>query len=430
MRRRLILAMAAVILTGMLTLGVPLAFLLQRVARAEANARLSRQAESVLGVVIDDLAVGLTPAEATLDRLAPAGELVLVLRDGVTVSQGGDVPEGETFRVYEPGPGGTEIVVEALAGPVAERVQRAIVVLVVLGGMGLGVSFVAAVALSSGIAEPLDRLAASARRLGSGDFSVTAPRSGLPEVDVIADALDESARRIELLVQAERQFSANASHQLRSALTGIRLRLEELSLSQDEDVRTEADAALLQTDRLTATVDGLLQLGRTGRAGLAVDFDLVELVRAHVADARIPLRRAGRDARVADVVPEGAESDGATVRVRASPGAVGQVLDVLLSNASVHGRGTVTVSVSTSISAQGRVASVDVTDEGSGTAAADPFAGSRSEGGHGIGLRLGRVLAESEGGGLVLAGRAPTTFRMSLPIVDDSSGATSAATGT
>src|SRR5437773_2500397 len=93
------------------------------------------------------------------------------------------------------------------------------------------------------LAAPLDDLARAAERLGAGDFSATAPRSGLEEIDTIAAALDSSAARIATLVQAEREFSANASHQLRSALTSLRLRLESLAATDDPAVAGEAARA-------------------------------------------------------------------------------------------------------------------------------------------------------------------------------------------
>ena len=87
-----------------------------------------------------------------------------------------------------------------------------------------------------------------------GLFSLATPRSGVPEIDAIASSLDRSAQRVEELLRAERSFSEHASHQLRTALTGLQLRLEELASSDDPAVREEAEAALVQSARLLSTI--------------------------------------------------------------------------------------------------------------------------------------------------------------------------------
>jgi len=93
------------------------------------------------------------------------------------------------------------------------------------------------------------------------------------------------------------------------------------------------------------------------------------------------------------------------------PSAVGHILDVLLENALVHGRGPVAVTVRRN----GGEIEIEVADDGPSTASADPFSDGRADTSHGIGLRLARTLAESEGGELRLLDVAPTVFRLSLP---------------
>src|SRR5258706_392736 len=169
------------------------------------------------------------------------------------------------------------------------------------------------------LAAPLDDLARAADRLGAGDFSATAPRSGMEEVDTIAAALDTSAARIANLVQAEREFSANASHQLRSALTSLRLRLESLAAVDDPAVAAEAARALEQAERLSDTVADLLRLARTGRADDAQTFDLAVLASAHLRDLRPRLEVERRAA--APGAPPPPRPPGAPRPARAGPGA-------------------------------------------------------------------------------------------------------------
>ena len=113
----------------------------------------------------------------------------------------------------------------------------------------------------------------------------------MPEIDAIASSLDRSAERVEELLRAERSFSEHASHQLRTALTGLQLRIEELAGNDDPAVREEAEAALEQSARLLSIIEELLALARTGRAGNVTRFDLGDLVRQHVDDIEPILAR-------------------------------------------------------------------------------------------------------------------------------------------
>ena len=266
--------------------------------------------------------------------------------------------------------------VESPSDTVDARVQRALLAVVLLGLGALGAALILALIQARRLADPLDRLARSATRLGDGDFSLATPRSGVPEIDAIASSLDRSAERVEEYLLAERRFSEHASHQLRTALTGLQLRIEELAGNDDPEVREEAEAALEQSARLLSIIEELLALARTGRAGNVSRFDLADLVRQHVDDIEPMLGREGRRAVV--VAPE-------AVPVLATLGAVGQVLDILLSNSVRHGAGCVTATVSV----DDRRARVDITDEGEGIVDRDGtsvFAERADRNGHGIGL--------------------------------------------
>ena len=408
MRRRLLLAIIGVSVAALVVLGVPLAYLLDRLAHQEATARLQRQAESLLLAVEFQLAAGDSVNSDDLRELVPPGDF-LVLRLGGTAASIGQRPTGESLTVRTTGQTGLQLQLTTSAAPVIERVRRALVVLAAFSAVGLGAAALLAGILARRLSAPLDDLAAVAARLGDGDFSVTAPRSGLPEVDAIAEALNRSSARIAELVRAERAFSANASHQLRSSLTGLRLRLEELAAHPDPDVRAEAGAALDQATRLSDVVGELLALARTGRAGRAGRFDLAALVGQHVEDWRPALARQHRPLRV---VTEG--TDGPVI-VTATAGAVGQALDVLLANALDHGAGTVTVR----LRRDDATAAVEVEDEGAGVPAEAEgrlFERRPDAEGHGIGLALARALVEAEAGRLELVQPRPAVFRLVLPL--------------
>ena len=405
MRRRLLASTLTIAVAILVLFGVPLGMVLDRAVHADARSRLEREATRVARELGRDPQGSGRPTPAELERLVPAGDRVSVMYPhGTVASEPARVPEA--FVATVTGPNRSQVRVESPSEPIGARVDRALLALVLLGVLALGAALGLALIQSRRLADPLARLARSAARLGDGDFSLSTPRSGVPEIDEIASSLDLSAERIEELLRAERSFSEHASHQLRTALTGLQLRIEELSEHHDPAVREEARAALEQSARLTATIEELLTLARTGRAGIVRDFDLGDLVRQHVDDVEPILARAGRRAVV--VAPE-------PVPVKAALGAVGQVLDILLSNSARHGAGCVTTTVST----YGSHARVEVTDEGDGFGDRDTatvFAEQPDASGHGIGLALARRLVTTEGGTITLLCATPPVFRVELPL--------------
>jgi signal transduction histidine kinase len=414
--RRLLLASTLTIVVAILLLfGVPLGIVLDRAVHSDAQSALQSEAKHV---AVEISEVPLSPAHPStdlLDRAVPPGDRAIVqcrLPIGCARSWGPNLTvSGSTVVKHPiietvPGPSGTVVIVQTPAGKVDSRVLRALLALVALALVALGAALGLALIQSKRLADPLARLARSATRLGDGDFSLATPRSGVPEIDEIASSLDRSATRVEELLRAERSFSSNASHQLRTALTGIQLRLEELAGNESAAVREEAEAALEQSARLLVTIEELLALARTGRAGNVTRFDLADLVRQHVDDVEPILARGGRRA-VVDV--------SGPVPVMATLGAVGQALDILLSNAVRHGSGCVTATVAV----DERRARVDIADEGKGIIDREDdsvFVERPDANGHGIGLALARTLITTEGGTIILLRAAPPIFRIELPV--------------
>jgi signal transduction histidine kinase len=216
--------------------------------------------------------------------------------------------------------------------------------------------------------------------------------------------------RLTDLLERERAFSADASHQLRTPLTGLQLGLEQ-ALSQAQQPGFDPRPALTEaSDRVSDlhhTVEDLLQVARAG-PGYVLSVDPVALQTALTEADRLwhgPLAEKGRQLAIR------LDSDLTSVLV---PGrATAQILNVLLDNALRHGTGSVTVTAR----GFGDAVAVDVTDEGSITA--DPetlFARHALDGsGHGIGLPLARSVAEACGGRLRLAEATRTTFSLLLP---------------
>jgi signal transduction histidine kinase len=407
--RRLLISTVAIALVALTILGVPLAFLLDRVVEDAAHARLQRQVDAIAVAVDDRIRAGRLPGAGELTRLTPRGDWVIVHLDGGQV-EGGRRPSGETLAATAEVTAGATVRLETSVRPFDARVRRWVLVLLAVAGVGLGGAAVLAVVQARRFARPLEGLARAADRLGGGDFSASVPRCGLPEIDAVADALETGGRRVAEMVHAERQFSAHASHQLRSALTGLSLSLEDLAADADPATGEGVAAALDQVTRLSATVEELLHLARTGRAGERRTFDATRLVGQHVEDWRPRFARRRRAVALAAPGP---------LPVRAAPGALGQAVDVLLSNALSHGDGSATVTMRR---VEGRV-EVDISDAGPGVDLSvrahlfDPMAATPA--GHGIGLPLARLLVDAEGGTLDLVDPDTATFRIRLTADDD-----------
>ena len=117
----------------------------------------------------------------------------------------------------------------------------------------------------------------------------------MPELDRVADVLDASAERIARMLTAERRLAAHASHQLRTPLTALSMRLEEITLTDDpETVKEEASIALGQVERLTDVVQRLLTNSRDPRSGSAVAFDPDKVVKQQIEEWRPASRSEGR----------------------------------------------------------------------------------------------------------------------------------------
>jgi signal transduction histidine kinase len=261
----------------------------------------------------------------------------------------------------------------------------AVGVLVLLLGLGAGAL------IARQIARPLRRLDAAATRLGRGDLSVRVPVEGSAEQQDIARTFNEMGARLERLVESQREFVADASHQLRTPLAGLQLRLEEARATGDQE---EIDAALREVDRLSAMVSELLLLSQAGEVDApADDVDLAAAARA--AAARF-------DGRV-DAL-EGAP----VAHVRCAPADLERTLDALIENALHYGGGRVTVVA--------RPHAIDVLDDGPGVdpgeleAVFERFhrgkAGRAGPPGTGLGLPIARELMRRWGGDVTLANRS------------------------
>lgn len=299
-----------------------------------------------------------------------------------------------------------------LSTPVSQRGLQ-----VVLGGLmlvvlGTAVAVGVAHLLSRRLAEPLTRLAEAAERLGEGSARLDPIRSGIPEVDRVSAVLTRSAQQVTRSLAAEREFASDASHQLRTPLTALLMRLEEISASDDpEVVHEEAGIAMEQVERLTRVVDDLLMRSRRSNDAPRPEVSLDSVIAALQREWQPAFEQARRSVRV--------HGERGLV-VRSTPVALSQVLSTLLENSLVHGRGTVQLQARRS----GPSVVVEVSDQGDGVPSAIAphiFERSVSSGrgnSTGLGLALARDLAESNGGRLDLVSAQPARFALFLSEAD------------
>jgi signal transduction histidine kinase len=277
------------------------------------------------------------------------------------------------------------------------------------------------------LAAPLERLTRVARALGDGDFTVRAERFGVRETDTASQALEDTATQLGRLLDRERAFSSDVSHQLRTPLTALLVGLESALTRPGADPRSALRDALSRGEHLRTIVDDLVSLVRhPGFAAAPVDTAVL------LADVRTrwdtPLAARGRNLVLAT------EPD--LPWILAPDAAVRQILDVLIGNALWHGDGTVTIEARQA----GDEVVIDVSDEGPGLATEPPEPPERAEpaepseapepaspeqaDGHGRGLPLARSLAVAAGGRLVVRRAAPLpVFSVMLPAADRGAGA-------
>ncbi|MEI7622711.1 MAG: ATP-binding protein [Actinomycetes bacterium] len=253
------------------------------------------------------------------------------------------------------------------------------------------------------VTKPIAQLRDAAIRIGDGELSARADQTwGPPEIKDLATAFNSTAVRLEDLVTAQEQFVADASHQLRTPLTALRLRLEMLEFDSGDAVNDDLDGARSEVQRMSRMIDGLLALARAERTvGSRPDRLALSPALSDRAAVWQPLA-SERDVELI--------ADGAGLRARCSLDMLTQVLDNLIANALevAPPRSTLTINAMTEDSASGPVVAIHVIDEGPGLSdeqrdrAFDRFWRATNErgdlGGTGLGLAIVKKLVESEGG--------------------------------
>ncbi|WP_298570975.1 ATP-binding protein [Streptomyces luteogriseus] len=407
MRRRLIQSTLAVVLVVIAVFGVSLVIVETRTISNSAQERVESEAVR-LASIVDSRLFGAQQVDAeVLRKQVTQDRYYAVIRiPGESPIEVGTKPVGDVISATAPGEEGETVTVQEPRSSVTREVGRTLLIIALVALLAVVAAVLLAVRQANRLASPLTDLAETAERLGSGDPRPRHKRYGVPELDRVADVLDGSAERIARMLTAERRLAADASHQLRTPLTALSMRLEEITLTDDPDtVKEEATIALTQVERLTDVVERLLTNSRDPRTGSAVSFDLDEVIQQQLAEWRPAYRSAGRA-----IVSSGKRH----LRAVGTPGAVAQVLAALIENSLMHGGGTVALRTRVT----GNQAVIEVTDEGPGVPAdlgarifERAISGRNSTG---IGLAVARDLAEADGGRLEMLQTKPPIFGLFL----------------
>jgi two-component system, OmpR family, sensor kinase len=209
---------------------------------------------------------------------------------------------------------------------VHHQVRKDVLGLLALGAavllLGLGLAW----ALAGSLSRPLQNLAKAARRVAGGDMQARATPAGSSEQIEVANAFNDMTERLGRTLDAQRDFVANASHQLRTPLTGLRLRLESASLkTSDPDLQRDLAAGEQETERLAKLLANLLRLAQDGQRPAPARVGLGAAAGRAAERWHDQAERGGHSIELAD--------DRDEVEIGATNGDLDTILDNLVENA-------------------------------------------------------------------------------------------------
>ncbi|MEU3889518.1 HAMP domain-containing sensor histidine kinase [Streptomyces sp. NPDC029041] len=426
MIRQLVRSYVLLVAVAIALFTVPVAFTLTDQLRDDTKAAVTREADAMALLLGDGRAASCRALEemarayddeiqvtrtadcaADLPRPTPDAALARALEDGTpTTDWGSSFIWGPELVITVPArAAGTDRVVGAVrivysTGEMTGRLWRIWGFRAVLAVLVLGVAALLGVAVARRLTRPLRQLNDMASKFSDGDLTARSPVTGPPETQTLARTLNQGAERLDTLIAAQRIFVADASHQLRTPLTALRLSLDNIADGVDDEfVREDVEQATAEVVRMSRLVSGLLVLARAeAKVTAAEPLPLLDIVRE-----RLAVWRPAADERGVAIALRGS-TDGRP-SVLSSPGHLDQMLDNVLSNAlevSPDG-GTITVRVEP----LGDVVEVRILDEGPGMSDAEKSRafdrfwrgqGLTGKSGSGLGLAVVRQLVTDDGG--------------------------------
>jgi signal transduction histidine kinase len=441
-----------VLLLALIALGVPLAISLGDRVDAEVRGQARSQVDVVAASASELLAPARRPALQNLVEISAAsvrGRAIVVDSRGRLLADSAGAPAGRSYAdrpevhaalggrgeqitrnsetlgaeilatsapILEHGRPAGAVRITQSVGAVHDAVRESILDLSALGFVVLLLGLVAGALIAQQIARPIRRLDVAARRVADGDLETTVEVEGSTEQRSLARAFNEMTRRVKRLLRSQQDFVADASHQLRTPLTGLRLRLEGLGerFRDDRAASTELDAATHEIDRLSAIVAELLILSRAGEHELpAMTVDLAETARRAVERWRHAAEERGIE------LEARAEGEGESMRC-AGPD-LDRALDSLVENALRYSPEGSTVAIAV------RAGGIEVLDEGPGLEPGEEqaiferfsrgSAGRRGTSGTGLGLPIARELTRQWGADVTLSNRSGGGLRAVIEVV-------------
>ncbi|WP_405733900.1 HAMP domain-containing histidine kinase [Streptomyces sp. NBC_00028] len=433
MNRQLIRSYILLVAVAILLFTVPVAFTLTSQLRGDTKQSVLREANTMALLLgngdrtsceaLDEVAqaydkktpgtVEVTPtSDCVPDLPAPSSDTALdraVHENEETTDWGSDFVWGKHLTVTVPAEGDAAVRIVYSTSDMTTRLwqiwgfRAGLAVLVLAAAAAIGAY------AARRITAPLRELNAMASKFSDGDLTARSPVTGPPETQTLARTLNQGAERLDTLVASQRIFVADASHQLRTPLTALRLSLDNIADGVDDEfVREDVEQATAEVVRMSRLVNGLLVLARAeAKVTAAEPLSLRDII-----EERLAVWRPAADERGVTIALGGSSADGRP-SVLASPGHLDQVLDNVLSNAlevSPDGR-TITVSYEV----RGDEVLLSVLDQGPGMSDAEKSRafdrfwrgqGLTGRSGSGLGLAVVKQLVTDDGGTVTL-GDAP-----------------------
>ena len=417
MRTRAVRMIVSIVAVVCVLMGLPGAFFASASIWSSEQRNLDVQAQLVLQNIERRRAVGEGNDPATLASLVAdqansrgdeLGYRIKVPEANLVTNS--KVFPGRTITALASSPSGVSVQLATSASNALNRIAWTCALFG--GGMvaSMAIGWLLARSLSRELSAPLIYLAAQAEQIGSGGVRARVEKSGIEEIDLVSEELARTGERMAGRLAAERQAAADASHQLRTPLTALSMRLEEIELiSTEDEVRAEARTCLEQVERMTNVVTELLDVSKR-QSSQTEAIHILEVFNTAREEWEDQFEAAGRSL----VFLDEAERP-----ILADAGKLGQVLATLIENSLRYGAGTTSVRVRSAKGGPGVF--IDVADEGDGVEediAQHVF--ERHVSGHGstgVGLALAKDLVEADGGKIELSQRSPAVFSVLLNAV-------------
>ncbi|WP_405973220.1 HAMP domain-containing histidine kinase [Streptomyces sp. NBC_00988] len=407
MIRQLIVSYVLLVAVALTAFTVPVAFTLTAQLRGDTEQSVEREAKTMALLLSGDAA-----SRAALDRMVvayaqetPGTAEVLPASRAKTATHWGD---GELEVTAPAKRDGRTVGAVRITYPTSDLTRRLIQIWGFRAILALAVLAVAAglgAIVARRLTRPLRQLNDMASKFSDGDLTARSPVTGPHETQTLARTLNQGAERLDTLIASQSIFVADASHQLRTPLTALRLSLDNIADGVDDEfVREDVEQATAEVVRMSRLVNGLLVLARAeAKVTAAEPLPLREIVAE-----RLSVWRPAADERGVHIALGGSVVDGRPL-VLASPGHLEQVLDNVLSNALEVSPDGATITVRSEL--RGDEVELTVADEGPGMSDADKSRafdrfwrgqGLTGRSGSGLGLAVVRQLVTDDGGTVAL----------------------------